>query len=711
MDAQRYEETIVRLWDSMIHGKDKFQVLRDFAFNTLVVGTSPVSEELDWEIQRMRFSGSDREIPSAEWPAWVSQFEKAGYEIVETEFHHSSFEPSDDETSSNVSFVIHADHKQNNRRYIVRGNLRITWQAELDATSGQFVPDLIHATDILVLAREGDPAFVNARIDRFPTDPSGKKYPTTIHPVIVQDLNEDGLPEVIVGGFNHVYWNQGNWKFDFGNLCEHAVPHINAGAFADFDGDGIRDYLVAMKNGLPFLYKGERGGKFPTKPRMIHVLAERLKVPINVVPGDIDNDGDLDVFLGQQKPGYFNGDIPSPYYDAKDSFPSFLLENDGRGNFTDVTSQSGIGDKSRRRNFAASLIDFDEDGDLDLIMTSDFSGTDLFANDGHGKFADVSDTLQPKAYAFGMSHTFGDYDLNGQIDFLTVGMSSTTARRLEQLQLGRSDLPEHNDARMKMGYGNRLYANFNGSYVQAPFNQDVARTGWSWGSTTLDFDNDADPDIYVVNGQTSGQTTKDYCTRFWCHDIYYKRGERPVEAFRQLFDEMAPLFNGNGISWNGYEHNALLMNIEGSGFVNVAYLMNVAFEFDSRAAVSGDLDGDGRIDLIVEHKNLRDSESRLYLARNAWNQGGHWIGVHLRQTAGAVSPIGARVKAMLADGRILLQHNVAGHSVWAQHANTIHFGLGSTNRVQSLEISWPDGTTTEIADPQVDRYHVATSAK
>jgi hypothetical protein len=322
----------------------------------------------------------------------------------------------------------------------------------------------------------------------------------------------------------------------------------------------------------------------------------------------------------------------------------------------------------------------------------------------------VSDTLEPKAYAFGMSHTFGDYNLDGKIDFLTVGMSSTTARRLEQLRLGRSEFPDYNDARMKMGYGNRLYVNLDGRFVQAPFNQDVARTGWSWGSTTLDFDNDADPDIYVVNGQTSGQTTKDYCTRFWCHDIYYKRGERPDKAIRELFDEIAPSFNGKGISWNGYEHNALLMNVAGQGFVNVAYLMNVAFEFDSRAAVSGDLDGDGRVDLIVENKNLREHESRLYIMRNTWDQGGHWIGVHLRQTAGTASPIGARVTARLPDGRVLLQHNVAGHSVWAQHANTVHFGLGDVDAIEAIEVHWLDGSSSTISEPPIDEYHVMTSA-
>jgi len=444
---------------------------------------------------------------------------------------------------------------------------------------------------------------------------------------------------------------------------------------------------------------------------VIKATADRLRVPINVVPGDIDGDGDLDVFLGQQKPGYFNGDIPTPYYDARYSFPAYLLLNDGHGNFSDVTADSGLGDKARRRNFAASFIDYDTDGDLDLILTSDFSGTDVFQNDGRGHFTDITETLEPQAYAFGMSHTFGDYNLDGAIDFLTVGMSSTTARRLEQLRLGRQEFSDYDQARMKMGYGNRLFLYQNGHFVQAPFNQDVARTGWAWGSTTLDFDNDADPDLYVVNGQTSGQTTQDYCTSFWCHDVYYKRGERPDEAIRELFNEMAPLFSGNGISWNGYEHNALLMNVAGAGFINIGFLMNVSYEFDSRAAVSGDIDADGRVDLIVEHKDLRASESKVYVVKNVWDQPGHFVGVHLRQSAGHASPLGARVTVTLDDARVLVQHNVAGHSVWVQHANTVHFGLGELTRVATMEVRWPDGSTSRLDNPAVDQYHVLTSGQ
>ncbi len=715
--AQRYEQTFVKLWDALLFQPDKYQVLRDVAFDELILGEPLSPRTLDWGIQVSTFGDPARTILAAEWPSVLADLEKGGYRIIETEWHHQKFEPAQEDrpARSIVSVLMHVDHPPTAGRFILKGNLKIDWatpprrvSSASDPSQTTFVaarPGRVDATDIQIIHRKGEPAFRGEFVKEFQQDATGRKFPTTVHPIIVYDLDQDGLPEVAVGGFNLVYWNEGNWKFKAAPLCENPARHPNAGIFADFTGDAVADYLCGIKNGFPHLYEGSPGGKFPTPGKELKIADEKLLSPTGLAVGDIDGDGDLDVFIGQQKPGYQNGDIPTPYYDANDSYPSYLLVNDGQGNFRDVTAQAGLGKKSRRRNFSATFVDLDEDADLDLILTSDFSGADLFYNDGHGNFTDVTEKLKPRGYAFGMSHTFGDYNLDGHLDFLIIGMSSTTARRLEELGLGRTEFPDYNQARMQMGYGNRMYLFDGNDFVQAPFNASVARTGWSWGSTTLDFDCDGDQDIYVVNGQTSGKTTQDYCTRFWCHDVYYRRGERPDAAFQDLFGNMAPLFSGRGISWNGYEHNALLMNLGGTDYVNVGFLMDVSYEFDSRCTVSGDLDSDGRVDLIVEHKDLRSDKSNLHFVRNQWPGTNHWIGVHLRQNSPSPAPWGAKVILTLADGRKLLQHNLSGHSVWAQHACSVHFGLGQSDRVQRIEVLWPDGSASQLSEPAVDQYH------
>ena len=136
--------------------------------------------------------------------------------------------------------------------------------------------------------------------------------------------------------------------------------------------------------------------------------------------------------------------------------------------------------------------------------------------------------------------------------------------------------------------------------------------------------------------------------------------------------------------------------------------MNCSFEFDSRTTVSGDLDADGRVDLLVEHSDRRTDQRNLYFVQNQWSNGNHWVGVKLRPKKGvAVSPLGARVEVTLNDGRQLVQHYVTGHSVWAQHPNWLHFGLGSQDSVKQIEVIWPGGKRTKLNNIAVDQYHVA----
>src|SRR5207237_1164019 len=127
------------------------------------------------------------------------------------------------------------------------------------------------------------------------------------------------------------------------------------------------------------------------------------------------------------------------WYDANDGYPSFLLLNDGKGNFSDGTQRAGLAQKRWRRTYSASLVDLDGDGDLDLAVVSDFSGLDLYSNDGRGKFTDVTSTWAPEAKGFGMAHAIADFNKDGAPDLLMIGMNSPTADRLNALGLVRSD--------------------------------------------------------------------------------------------------------------------------------------------------------------------------------------------------------------------------------------------------------------------------------
>ena len=332
------------------------------------------------------------------------------------------------------------------------------------------------------------------------------------------------------------------------------------------DGDGLVDFVcVAKTDDRLRFFSGDAEGRFTTPSRVC--FAEKLIEPQTMTAGDVDGDGDLDLYVGQWKPPYVKGTMPTPFYDALDGHPDYLLENDGLGNFTDVTQRANLAAKRTRRTYSASLIDLDDDGDLDLMAVCDFSGLDLYRNDGSGRFTDVTGDWVGERHAFGMSHATGDFDGDGRLDLYMVGMSSTTARRLDQLGLNRPGFEQHAKYRMPMAYGNRMLLRRDGRFVAADRQDQVARTGWSWGCTATDFDNDGDVDLYVANGHISGKSTKDYCTRYWCHDIY-AGGSQPDKTLSEFFSTKLYPALGHEVSWNGYEHNVLFLNRNGGEFLN-----------------------------------------------------------------------------------------------------------------------------------------------
>ncbi len=161
-------------------------------------------------------------------------------------------------------------------------------------------------------------------------------------------------------------------------------------------------------------------------------------------------------------------------------------------------------------------------------------------------------------------------------------------------------------------------------------------------------------------------------------------------------------------SWEGYQKNHLLMNRSGKGFSNVAFLFGVAAEFDARSAVSGDLDLDGRVDLVVvEDRGLRGQKLHIY--QNRLETGNAWIGIQLREQGEGRSPVGASVKVRTAE-QVHVGRIVTGDTLMGQHSTTLHFGLGASTQVESIEVRWMNGMTRVIRNPEINRYYYLSAA-
>ena len=705
--AQECGRTFESLWNSLNAATNKLRVLASFPIGEIVLGQWAPPRTLPHGIQLHEPDGAAAVLSAEAWHSRVEEFDRAGWQLLQTEFRHRRFDTDEagQPRQSRFQFSAHLIRPAPVERAMVEGDLIVDW-APRRPDEPEVVVKRIDATGLSIKTRLGEPPFVPILTDRM----AAPRNVQSIGPLLLYDLDRDGLSEIVLGVKNLLYRRRGEDRFEAEPLCRHPPGVIYAALIADFDGDGAADYLCEKYEGL-FLFKGSPQGTFDQPGQLAWPAPPELKSPFVLTCGDIDDDGDLDVFLGQYKVPYESGAMPTPYYAANDGDPAYLLRNDGRGKFTDATRTAGLVPKRWRRSYSASFVDFDADRHLDLVVVSDFAGLDLYRNDGRGCFSDVTRQWIAEPRAFGMAHTFADFDADGRLDLLMIGMPSPTADRLEHLGLWRPDAAEDHTMRSRMTHGNRLYlARLNGRFEQTSLGDSIARSGWSWGCSAFDFDNDGFPDVYVGNGQQSGESVQDYEGEYWLHDTYVGNSEEDTAAHLYFGSKFSRTIH-RGQSYGGYEKNRFYLNRHGESFAEIGHLLGVALENDSRNVVSDDLDGDGGVDLLVtSYEPWPDIRQTLRIFRNALPDRGHWIGFRFREGRGEPSPVGVRVVCR-SNGQAAVRAIVTGDSHRSQHANTVHFGLGKGDRVDTVEIHWPNGQAVTLREAGVDRYHDVSARK
>jgi enediyne biosynthesis protein E4 len=700
--AQQCGRTFESLWDSLNAATNKLSLVASFSVGEIVLGKWNQPQTLPHGIEVREAVGSGPTLPAKEWRRFVEEFERAGWQLVQTEFRHNRFDADDagQPRQSHFYFSAHLTNPaQRSARAILEGDLIVDWGSKGSPREPASLKR-IDGSRLTIKTRYGEPPFQPILFEQI-TPPQKSQ---AIDPLILYDLDGDGLSEIVLAAKNLVYRRDEEDRYRAEPLCRYPPGLIDTGIIADFDGDGAADFLCAKSEGL-VLFKGSPQGSFDQPGRLVWAASPRLKNAMSLTCGDIDHDGDLDVFLGQYRVPSLGQILKPHYYDANDGHPAYLLLNDGHGNFTDATAAAGLEQKRWRRVLSASFVDLNDDGNLDLLVVSDFAGVDLYINDSTGHFTDVTREWVAEPHAFGMGHALADFNGDGRPDLLMIGMNSPTVDRLEHLGLTRPGSTDDPAMRSRMTFGNRLYlARSESGFEQTPLNDSIARSGWSWGCSAFDFDNDGFPDVYIANGHQSKQSVRDYESEFWLHDIYIDNSVDDLTA-TAYFTAKFGRTRGQGWSYGGYEKNRFYLNQGGDSFVEIGHLMGVALEQDSRNVVADDLDGDGRMDLLVTTFEVwPEVKQTLRAYKSSLTDGGHWIGFRFREEGQGNSPTGVRV-VLRFNGHKTVRQIVTGDSFRSQHANTVHFGLGQTNQVESAEIRWPNGRTVTLHEPAVDRYH------
>jgi hypothetical protein len=701
--AQHCGHTIDLLWDSLNAATNKLEMLAAFPVGQLLLGKWEHTVTLPHGIELRLPGGLGPTLASSDWLGLLNGFAQQGWSLVQTEFRHNRFDPSETgiPKQSQYYFCAHLTNSLKPAHAMLEGDLLVDWAGEPPGTNLAQITR-IDASRLTIKTRMGAPAFQPLLVDSLV--PIEKAY--SIDPLLVYDLDQDGFPEIILPAKNLVYKRQPDSSYKTELLCAQAPGLIFTALLANFDKDGWVDLLCAKFEGL-ILFRGSPNGRFDQPGQIVWSAQPHLKHAMVLTSGDIDHDGDLDVFLAQYKVPTLGQLLKPHYYDANDGFPSYLLVNDGMGGFADVTSASGLLVKRWRRTYSASFVNLDNDRHLDLAIVSDFAGLDLYRNDGHGRFSDMTSPWISDSQAFGMAHCLADFNTDGSLDLLMIGMNSATVDRLDHLRLTRPGPIGDPTMRTRMTYGNRLYLGRSaGGFEQTTFNDSIARSGWSWGCSAFDFDNDSFPDVYVANGHETKQTARDYEGEFWLHDLYVDSSVDDATATAYFDAKRARTRGQLGWSYGGYERNRLFLNQSGQSFVEAAHLVGISLPQDSRNVVATDLDLDGRVDLLVTTFEVwPDIKQTLHIYKNTLPETGNWIGLRFWGAGPGRSPLGARV-TIRSGGHDAINQIVAGDSYRSQHPTTVHFGLGKVGRVEQARIQWPDGEETSLQDPEVNRYHL-----
>jgi hypothetical protein len=699
--AQACGRTFESLWDSLNASNHSLSLIAGFPVGEIVLPEWSGPDSLPHGIMRLKPTARGQSLRAEEWRQRVENLSRAGWQLDTIEFRHNRFDTDQNgrPQRSVFSFSAHLSRPAARERAMLTGDLAVDWVAERPHEPFPWVRR-IDASGVEAKTRVGESPFQPV-LSHSITPPGKSPY---IDPLIVYDLDGDGLSEIILPAANLVYRREGKEDYKSAPLCRFPIHRLTTAIIADFDRDGGADYACANSQGL-FLFKGSQQGTFEEPPREVWIANPPLENAMVLTGGDVDGDGDLDVFLAQYRVPTLGQVLRPHYYEANDGWPSHLLLDDGAGIFSEVTESWGLGAKRWRRTYCASLADLNEDGHLDLVVVSDFAGLDLYQNDGRGRFTEVTGKWVHEPHAFGMAHALADFNRDSRLDLLMIGMPSPTVDRLDHLGLRRPYSAEDAAMRSAMAYGNRVYiASADGRLEQTALNGSIARSGWSWGCSAFDFDNDSFPDVYIANGLESRQSVQDYESEFWLHDIFVDEKVDDVIATPYFMDKFSRT-RGAGWSYGGYEKNRLYLNQGGESFLEIGHLAGVALEQDSRNVVADDLDGDGRMDLLLMTLEVwPETKQTLQVYRNTLNDPGHWIGFRFREEAGAPSPLGAKVMIQH-QGHSTTRQIVTGDSHRSQHANTVHFGLGAAERVDRVEIRWVNGRRLTLRELAGDQYH------
>jgi hypothetical protein len=474
-------------------------------------------------------------------------------------------------------------------------------------------------------------------------------------------VNGAEMPSLVKTGpkyYNRLFHNNGNGTFtDVTERAGVAGKGYGMGvAVGDYDNDGWPDLFLANVNGNQ-LFHNNGDGTFTDVTAKAGVgggmLHGRKMWSISAGWLDYNNDGLLDLFvsnycewdpahepacMGLNGRGYCHPNSFAP-------LPNTLYRNNGDGTFTDVSEETGIA-AVRGKGMGVVFADYDGDGFMDVFVANDNSPNLLFHNAGGKRFEEV-------AFQAGVAYDEDGNALGGMgADFRDVNNDGLPD--IWHTAIENETFP--------------LFVNRGaGQFVNASQPSGIARmtramSGWSNG--VADLDNDGWKDLFVARGNVMDD----------------------IDAVSRHFHYAEP--------------NSVFRNLGNGQFEDVSATAGADFArpAPNRGLAYGDLDNDGRIDLVV---TALGQPARVF--RNVSANHNHWILLKLVGTRSNRMGIGAQIRVTTGDGRKQYSEVTTSTGYAASSDPRVHFGLGDSGVVQEIEIRWPSGIRQVLQNVRADR--------
>lgn len=492
-----------------------------------------------------------------------------------------------------------------------------------------------------------------------------------------EDFDGDGWLDLFVlrGGEapSVLYMNRGDGTFlEEAALRGADLPtrHGVAAAAADYDNDGDIDIVVSAQQAPHYLLVNDGSGRFSVNDT---TLTEPKMFATSPSWGDVDNDGDLELALGEWNPETAknydaatkaDNDIPSianvnPLIGSDDLSPLFVYGNDGQGRLEPYEFRAAPG--IDLWVFAPRFADLDDDGLTDLAVVSDYGMSRIYRNVGNGMFQLERSASPTFTDENGMGSAIGDYDNDGDLDWFVSSI------------FGQNNP----DKGVFGGTGNRFYRNESEMrFADLSAEAGIRGGGWGWAASFGDLDNDGDLDLYHVNG--------------WV--------QRVEEGSPDEFNEQPARLFENG----GY-----------LGFHEVAEQTGADDKGQGRGVILFDYDNDGDLDIFItnNHEYVADDGVGIHrpathtLLRNDTPTKNHWLKVTLDGATPLHSHgIGSRVYVTVNGLTQMRELHASTNFVTQEPGRIAHFGLGSAGTVDEIRVEWVNGETSVLTNVPADQH-------